>query len=314
MESTLLQTALTALINISLAWVAGVLASRFWLMRQAAAWQGPALRRLSMAMPAGLAACMVAVFLSLWTESAAMGDVAWLDAWPVCVEMMSTTHYGHAGVATLALLALGMVVHWVLDRPGTGMPYVAGILAIVLLVAAARVTIGHAFAQGPFSIAVWVEWLHLLLMALWAGIVFVAGWVVLPHVLASESTASESTASRGRASYLASMSDWAGAALAGILATGAYNAWRVLDSPRDLVALDYGQVLVFKVCLVLIAIALGGFNKFVGLPASLAAPSPLPNLQAGLRRVIAVLRLESIALLLVLAAAAVLTNSAPPGS
>lgn len=309
MESTLLQAALTALINISLAWVAGILASRFWLMRQAAAWQGPAVRRLSMAMPAALAACMVAVFLSLWTESAAMGDVAWLDAWPVFVEMLATTHYGHAGVATLALLALGMVVHRALDRPGAGMRYVAGILAIVLLAAAARVTTGHAFAQGPFSIAVWVEWLHLLLMALWAGIVFVAGWVVLPHVLASEATAS-----RERAGYLASMSNWAGAALAGILATGAYNAWRVLDSPRDLVALDYGQVLVFKVCLVLIAIALGGFNKFVGLPASLAAPSPSLNVQGGLRRVIAVLRLESIALLLVLVAAAVLTNSAPPGS
>lgn len=311
MESTVLQTALTALINISLAWVAGVLASRFWLMRQTRAWQGSAIRRLSIAMPAGLAVCMAAVFLSLWTESAAMGDVAWLDAWPAWVAMMTTTHYGHAGVATLALLALGMVVHWALDRPGAGMPYVAGILAIVLLAAAARVTIGHAFAQGPFSIAVWVEWLHLLLMALWAGIVFVAGWVVLPHVLASESTAS-----RERASYLTSMSNWAGAALAGILATGAYNAWRVLDSPRDLVALEYGQVLVFKVCLVLVAIALGGFNKFVGLPASLAGPSPSPSLgvQAGLRRVIAVLRLESIALLLVLAAAAVLTNSAPPGS
>lgn len=309
MESTLLQIALTALINISLAWVAGVLASRYWLMRQAVAWQVSAVRRLSMAMPAGLAACMVAVFLSLWTESAAMGDVAWLDAWPAWVAMMTTTHYGHAGVATLALLALGMVVHWALDRPGAGMRYVAGILAIVLLAAAARVTIGHAFAQGPFSIAVWVEWLHLLLMALWAGIVFVAGWVVLPHVLASEATDS-----RERAGYLASMSNWAGAALAGILATGAYNAWRVLDSPRDLVALDYGQVLVFKVCFVLIAIALGGFNKFVGLPASLAAPSTSLNLQAGLRRVIAVLRLESIALLLVLLAAAVLTNSAPPGS
>ena len=311
MESTLLQTALTALINISLAWVAGVLASRFWLMRQAAAWQGSAARRLSMAMPAGLAACAAAVFLSLWTESAAMGDVAWLDAWPVFVEMLATTHYGHAGAATLALLGLGMLVHRALDRPGAGMRYLGGILAVILLVAAARVTTGHAFAQGPFSIAVWVEWLHLLLMALWAGIVFVAGWVVLPHVLASESTAS-----RGRASYLASMSDWAGAALAGILATGAYNAWRVLDSPRDLVALDYGQVLVFKVGFVLLAIALGGFNKFVGLPASLAAPAPSPSLsaQSGLRRVIAVLRLESIALLLVLVAAAVLTNSAPPGS
>jgi putative copper resistance protein D len=108
------------------------------------------------------------------------------------------------------------------------------------------------------------------------------------------------------------MSDWASAALAGILATGAYNAWRVLGSPRDLVDLEYGHVLVFKLCFVMLAVALGGFNKFVGLPASLAARTPSASVQAGLRRVVTILRLESIALLLVLIAAAVLANNAPP--
>jgi len=63
---------------------------------------------------------------------------------------------------------------------------------------------------------------------------------------------------------------------------------------------------MFKVVLVSVAIALGGFNKFVGLPTADAS-------QTGLRKVIAVLRIESIALLLVLIAAAFLTSSAPPG-
>lgn len=307
MESTLPQTASTALINISLAWIVGILASRFWLMRQTAAWQGTAVKRLSAAMPAALVACAASVFLSLWTESAAMGGVAWLDAWPACVEMMTSTHYGHAGVASLALLALALAAHRVLDRPGGGARYLAGMSALVLLLAAARVTIGHAFGHGPFSLAVWTEWLHLLLMALWTGVVFVAGWVVLPRALATDPAAA-----RERASYLRSMSDWASAALAGILATGAYNAWRVLGSPRDLVDLEYGHVLVFKLCFVMLAVALGGFNKFVGLPASLAARTPSASVQAGLRRVVTILRLESIALLLVLIAAAVLANNAPP--
>lgn len=302
MESTLPQVAATALINASFAWIAGVLASRFWLLQQqATAWQRSAAKRLSSAMLAGLIVCAAGIFLSLWTESSMMGDVAWLDAWPVCAQMMTTTHYGHAGVAALVLLGVTIVAHRVLDRPDAGMVYVGSIAALLLLVAATRVTIGHAFEHGPLSVAVAVEWLHLLLMALWTGIVFVAGWLVLPHVLANEAAPSAE-----RAAYLASMSDWAAAALAAILATGAYNAYRVLNSPRDLVEVDYGNTLLFKVALVLVAIALGGFNKLVGLPAAEAS-------QAGLRKVIVVLRIESLALLLVLIAAAVMTSSAPPG-
>lgn len=300
MESTLPQVAATALVNASFAWIVGVLASRFWLVNPATAWQRSAAKRLSSAMSAGLIVCAASIFLSLWTESSVMGDVAWLDAWPACARMMATTHYGHAGVAALVLLVATMVAHRMLDRPDAGMVYMASIAALLLLVAAARVTIGHAFEHGPFRVAVAVEWLHLLLMALWAGIVFVAGWLVLPHVLANEAAPSGE-----RSAYLASMSNWAAAALAAILASGAYNAYRVLTSPRDLVDVDYGNVLLFKIALVLVAMALGGFNKLVGLPAAEAS-------QAGLRKVIAVLRIESIALLLVLIAAAVLAGSAPP--
>lgn len=229
-----------------------------------------------------------------------MGDVPWLDAWPVCVQMMTTTHYGHAGVAALGLVVIAMVVHWRLKGPGAGLGYLGSLTVLLLMVAAARVTIGHAYEHGPLSVAVLVEWLHLLLMSLWAGIVFVAGWLVLPRVLAG---ASAPTGEAG--DYLTSISNWAAVALAGVLATGAYNAYRVLGSPRQLIEVSYGQVLSFKLCLVVIAVALGGFNKFVGLPAAM---SP-----RGLRSVTAVLRIESVALLLVLMAAAVLTGSAPPG-
>lgn len=301
MESTLAQVAATALVNAGFAWVVGVLASRFWLLKQAANWRPLVGRQLSQAMPAGLIACAAGIFLSLWTESSLMGDVAWLDAWPVLARMMAATHYGHAGVAALALLGVALAAHWLLDGPDAGRLYVGSIAALLLLVAAARVAIGHAFEDGPFSAAVMVEWLHLLLMALWAGIVFVAGWLVLPRALADDAPAAAA-----RAAYLASMSNWAAAALSGILASGAYNAWRVLSSPRELLDVEYGNVLLFKLALVLFAMALGGFNKLVGLPAAKAS-------RAGLGTVIAVLRIESAALLLVLIAAAILTGSAPPG-
>lgn len=308
MGSTLAQTAATALVNLSLAWIAGVLATRFWLMRQTAQWQRLALARLSPAMLTGLLACGTGMLLSLWSESAAMGDVALPDAWPAFAEMLRSTHYGHAGVAAVALLFIAMVVHWRMRGAYAGLRYVASITLLLLLVFAARVSIGHAFEHGPLSVAVLVEWLHLLSMSLWAGVVFAAGWLVLPLALAHESAPGS-----GRAAYLKSMSNWAAAALAGILATGSYNAYRVLGSPRDLIEADYGHVLVLKLCFVLVAMALGGYNKFFGLPAALALQAPPGEAQAGLRVVITVLRIESIALFFVLVAAAVLTNSAPPG-
>lgn len=308
MEATFPQTATTALVNINTAWMVGVLAARFWLRNQASGWQNAVVERLSTAMLVGLMACTTSILLALWTEAAAMGDVAWLHAWPVLLQMMTTTHYGHAGAAAVALLVIAIVVHSQLTYPGAGLRYVGSLAVLLLMVAAARVTIGHAYEHGLLSVAVFVEWLHLLLMSIWAGVVFVAAWVVLPRILASESGATKE-----RAIYLSSMSNWATAALVGIVATGAYNAYRVLGSPRQLVEADYGQVLLFKICLVLIAIALGGFNKFVAVPAALSFDESAAKAHRGLHTVIAVLRIESIVLLLVLIAAAVLTSSAPPG-
>ncbi|MET0963895.1 MAG: CopD family protein [Noviherbaspirillum sp.] len=308
MEAMPAQTAATVLINASLAWIAGVLASRLWLLHQNAQWQKIAVERLSPAMATGLLACAAGLFLSLWTESAAMGDVAWLDAWPAFTQMLGSTHYGRAGAAAAALLAAAMLAHWRLRGAAAGLGYVGSITLLLLLVFAARVAIGHAYEHGPLSVAVLVEWLHLLFMSLWTGIVFAAGWLVLPHALAHEASPT-----RERAAYLGSMSRWATAALAGILATGAYNAWRVLGSPRELIDADYGRVVLAKLCLVAAAMALGSFNRFHGLPAALAPHAAPGKAQRALGTVIAVLRVESLVLLLVLAAAALLTNSAPHG-
>ena len=330
MESTPAQVAANALVNLSFAWTIGILACRPWLSRQPTAWERTVARHMASAMLAGLAVCTAGIFLSLWTESAIMGEVAWLDAWPVLTRMITTTHYGHASAAAMALLVVAMVAHQALYRSGARMPYTATMAGLLLLVAAARVTIGHAYEHGPFSLAAAAQWLHLLCMALWAGIVFVSGWLVLPSVLLMESGPTRSLRGRRRrsekaaadpsaaqapgqrAAYLNAMSHWATAALAGVLATGAYNAWRVLGSPGDLVNAAYGQVLLLKMLLVLIAIALGGYNKFLGLPASLA-DRDLTQSRRGLLAVVTVLRIESIVLVAVFVAAAILASSAPPG-
>lgn len=307
MDSTLPQVASTAVVNIALAWIAGVLAARSWLAYAKEPWQNVANRRLNTALTAGLMAAFAGIFLSLWTESSAMGDVPWLEAWPACKEMLTSTHYGHAGVAALVLLAAALLVQWNAGRASRPGRNIMAVTVIMLLVAVARVTIGHAFEDGPLHPAMWIEWLHLVLMSVWTGIVFVSGWLVLPLYRQQHRHADQALAT-----YLHTMSNWAATAVAGILATGLYNSWRVLNSPRDLIDIDYGNVLLLKIAFVVLAIILGGYNKFRGLPAALKTGS-VEQSWRGIRTVTMVLKIESIVLFLVLVCASLLTTSAPPG-
>jgi putative copper resistance protein D len=303
MEAPLIQMAATLAINASLAWIAGALAHQAWMLPASAPWRKAALRRLSAALPTGIVAAAVSILVLLWSESAAMGDVPWLSAWPACREMLTSTHFGHAGVAAVALLALALPAHWLLVKPGAERRRAAFIGVLLLLVFAARVSTGHAFEAGLAGMT--MEWLHLLCMSLWAGVVFIAAWLVLPCARTSEASSVDA-----RAACLHAMSRIATLALAGIVASGVYNSFRVIDSARELVDADYGRVLLFKLGLVAMAIALGGVNRYVGLPAAMSS-SP-DKAARGMRLVITVLRIESLALLLTLAAAAILTNSAPP--
>jgi copper resistance protein D len=132
-------------------------------------------------------------------------------------------------------------------------------------------------------------------------------------VLLPGATDDASFTGRMVADYLKSLSNWAAVALTAILATGVYNSYRVLGSVRDLIESDYGHVLVFKLCFVLVGIALGAVNRFYGLPAILSLAATQMNARHALLRVIRILRIESIALLLVTVAAGLLTSSAPPG-
>jgi copper resistance protein D len=308
MEFSPAQAAATALLNLGLVLIVGVLASRFWLGKGAGYWRESALRRLSASLTTGLIACASGTVLSLWAAAANMADVGWLDAGPAFVGMLATTHYGHAGAAALGILLLAMAIHRLLARSANGTRGTGIITLLVVLFAVARVSTGHAIEHGAISVAVVVELLHLLFMALWAGTVFVAGWVLLPGA-----TDDASFTGRMVADYLKSLSNWAAVALTAILATGAYNSYRVLASARDLIESDYGHVLVFKLCFVLIAVGLGAVNRFYGLPAVLSLAATQTNARHALLRVIRILRIESIALLVVMAAAAVLTSSAPPG-
>lgn len=158
---------------------------------------------------------------------------------------------------------------------------------------------------------VWVDWLHLLAISAWVGLVFVTAFGVMPR-LAGMPASERATG----ASFVQSLSDASTYALIVLFATGAYNGWRGVDTPANLLGSTYGQILLFKLALVLIAAALGGHNRFFEMPKLLAAlKDPAAATPAGLlRRFGAVLRIEAVVLAGVLMVAAVLVSSALPGT
>ena len=306
LDLSMFQACTSALVNLGFAWMVGVLAARHWL-DSAQTKTGRRLEAaLTQSMTAAIVVCFIAMALSLWQAAAAMADVRLMAAGPTLLLAFAATEYGNSGVAALGLLLVLALWHGVLHCRRRSGVYSAIAALLLLLIAAARVRLGHAFEHGALSLAAAVELTHLLAMALWVGSVFVAAWVTLPRARSGESNWPDSR-------YLHALSQWATVALAGVLASGAYNAYRVLNAPAELLQTQYGWVLTAKLCFVALAVALGGWNRFVGFPAALAN-QPSDGDRAGITPVLTVLRVESIALLLVLLAAAVLTGNAPPST
>ena len=301
----MVQSFATMVINATFAWMIGALASRAWLQQDGDAMRSTVRAKLSSSLGVALWLCIAASLLSLWQAAATMGDVQLVETTMPLLKAFAMTQYAFSAFAGIGLLVLVVVVLIAEFKGALGGRHrwlVAGLLGVH---AASRVTLGHAFEQGPVSVAVMVEWTHLILMALWVGTVMTAAWIVLPHL------ASDAATKQLLSTYLASVSTWATVALAGIVITGLFNTFRVLAHPADLVTTDYGAVLTTKLALVAIAIGLGAYNRFVGFPKASgswrstegADPSPAT----------VILRIESVVLLLVLGAAAILTGSAPPG-
>ena len=178
-------------------------------------------------------------------------------------------------------------------------------------VALARSNGGHPVDAGLFSLPVWADWIHLLAISAWVGLVLVATYIIVPRFFEAQEAEHVNSAA-----FVQSLSDAATFALIVLFATGAYNGWRGVNSPDNLVASTYGQVLLLKLALVFVAAALGGHNRFFEMPRLLASlknassTSPVRHL----KRFAAVLHVESLVLAGALVAAAVLVSSPLPGT
>jgi putative copper resistance protein D len=286
----------TALLNLAVAVLTGAAVARLRLDRDASGWADARRQPVRTAARAAAVVALIANLVTLWLESAAMAEVPATEAGGAAWAMLTSTHWGVAW-------AVGMLA---LATAAAGTPRLT--LCALAVFWYTRGMVSHAASDGDFSLRLAADWVHLGLISLWVGEVAIAG--VIAMQAAPVMTPDDR---RARAAYVHSLSNSATVALAGIAVTGLYAAWRNLGGWADLSGTPYGQTLVAKLLVVGIAAALGGFNRFVVMPAWLAresageaAPAFLP---ARFRHV---LWIEGGVLLAAVVLAAWLASTSPP--
>lgn len=211
----------------------------------------------------GLVLLLVVVVARLWAQSAQLYGFA--GAWDAenLRTMLTVTIWGHAWLLQVALAVaflLGLLVVGRRRTSGAGWALLtlaaAGLAVVVALT-------GHAVAvEGLTGLAVAVHALHVLGACIWLGglaMLLVVGLPVVARIPAAE----RMPAVAALVSLFSPVA-LAGAALAAT--TGVLNALFHFGAFTELWTTDYGQTLLVKLALVLVAFGLGFYHWRVVLP------------------------------------------------
>ena len=254
-------------------------------------------------------------------------------------KVLLQTHIGSVWLFKIGLLALLAVLGvLVAARPS---PATWGLLWISAAALCLTSTLsGHAADKGDLSLPVLVDWTHFFTLSIWAGGLFPLRWL-LPKLAAP---LEKSQRLKFEAGLLGRFSTMAVLAVALLTLSGVVNAWLRLQSPSNLFSTAYGVTLLFKLVFILPLLGLGAVNRYYVRPCLLrlageAVPESFgqrwghrlmnvlggggadePRLQSGyhseqmtmihLKLFVAV---ECVVALMVLALAALLTQTPPPG-
>ncbi len=300
-------TPATVLLNLGFALLVGAVLTSWQTGAQASDWSRRRHRQLRGLIFFSIAVMLAAMAAVLLVETATMAEVplheALTSVWPV----LSSTHFGKAWVAGIGCIMLMLM----LQVRGSVSPlrYLASAVALAGF-AVSRSLVSHAIVAGAVSWPVAIETAHLLLISVWLGEVVIAGMIML-----RASCGPNSDDRRDCSVYIAQLSASATVALIGIVITGALNSWRGLGNLQHVVDNAWGVILLVKLTGVAIAVALGALNRWQVMPDLLLhlQLSSLASVPAQ-RRFALVLQVESVVLMAVLFAAALLSSSAPPAT
>jgi putative copper export protein/methionine-rich copper-binding protein CopC len=236
--------------------------------------------------------------LRLWSESRAMNGAGLAMDGGALGTLVGGTAWGHAWLLQLAatLLFGGGIL---LARRGRSGGWAVAALAAVVLAGVPALS-GHAAASDHATLAVAVDWLHVLGASAWLGTLFALFVAGIPACLERRST----DGAAGVALLVSRFSPFALAAAGLAAATGVASACLRLSAVAQLWTTDYGRTLLAKLALVAAVAAIGAWNWRVVRPSLGSGAATLR-----LRRSAAV---ELVVGALVVLATAVLVALPPP--
>lgn len=296
-------------INAGLSLVLGSLASHAWLRHADSPWSDAARAQGTSARRTGLVVTLLGLLGAVWLQAAVMGESTLLQAGPTAWVLLRDTHFGHVAMAGWAAGFVVAAASWrAQDFGPLRLWFIALGLAALFW---SRSAVSHAGSQGDVSVDVAIDIVHRVAACLWVGVVLVAASLQWPAIGASGRQRLDA------ARWVAALSSAATLALGVVLLSGALRIWRSDIDLMSMIRSDYGVALYWKLALVAVAVALGGFNRFRVLPVlfrDLHAASEGADVQPWRQRLTMVLRIEALVLVLVLLAAAVLASAEPPSS
>lgn len=239
---------------------------------------------------------IVADAVNLLLEAALMSGLTAGTAFEVIVPVLTQSHFGAAWSTGFAALIVwtGLLV----ASRDSGRPARTGAaLCAAAIFAFSKAASSHAADAGDFSLPELIHWTHLCATAAWAGLVIASGLSALPMLLA-DSPGEVVARFAGRLSRAALV------VVSVVGVSGIYNADRGLGGSLTPLALSgWAHILAAKLVLVSVAVVLGGINRLIYLPRI--------RFGASASSFLAILRLEAVAMLCVLSAAAVLAHTIP---
>jgi copper transport protein len=265
-------------------------------------------RALSVAFWTALAVALVAVpvYAMLATSEFALRSF-W--AFGALIPLLRTSAFGRGYLDLELLLALfavaAAVALWV-DRPDRDRRSVAELLALCGAALAAGAVLlapgaaGHAAQTAPRSLALLLDWLHLVAGSLWVG-----GLVGLLVLWRSLPTARRLA---GLAVCVPRFSNVALGSVIVLFGSGVGASILHLPTLASLWQTSYGQAIIVKASLLLGAVAVASGNLLRTVPALSAAEPPV-SAAVLLRRLVSV---EVLLVAAAIAVAAVLSSLPPP--
>jgi putative copper resistance protein D len=294
------QVAMAALMNITFAFAVGAALLGAWLARDAQAKIAPARPAWLRSQRSMQASAIVLVCADLgWLcyEAASMGGVGLPSAFGLIPTVLTQTHVGYAWSVAFGGAVLLLLTSFA-SHPGTLRNAVLWLA--VIAIAAGKASMGHAADAGVASAAIGLHTLHVLVTAVWGGLVLAAGFTVLPALGTS--------IARGVMIRTATqLSNVSMVAVVLVVLTGVFNAVRGSGGSLEALQLStWGHLLMLKLVLVALALMLGGLNRFAVLPRLRRTASTMD-----VHTFNTLLYFEAIAMVGVFAAAAALAHSVP---